>query len=66
MLQLGGLKVVANSGRFAARSSGTENIYKIYAESFKDRDHLKAILTEAQAIVKSALESAATARGSNV
>ena len=39
------------SGWFAARPSGTENVYKIYAESFKDEGHLRAILTEAQAIV---------------
>jgi phosphoglucomutase len=48
---LGGLKVVAASGWFAARPSGTENIYKIYAESFKDEAHLRTILHEAQAIV---------------
>jgi phosphoglucomutase len=51
---LGGLKVVAASGWFAARPSGTENIYKIYAESFKDERHLQAILREAQAIVDGA------------
>src|SRR6266581_383317 len=44
---IGGLKVVSASGRFAARPSGTESIYKIYAESFKDRTHLEAILREA-------------------
>jgi len=43
---IGGLKVVAASGWFAARPSGTENIYKIYAESFKDRSHLNLILNE--------------------
>ena len=48
---LGGLKVVAASGWFAARPSGTENIYKIYAESFKDHAHLRTILHEAQAMV---------------
>jgi phosphoglucomutase len=48
---LGGLKVIAASGWFAARPSGTENIYKIYAESFRDAAHLQAILKEAQAIV---------------
>jgi len=48
---IGGLKVVTASGWFAARPSGTENVYKIYAESFKDEGHLRAILTEAQAIV---------------
>jgi phosphoglucomutase len=51
---LGGLKVMAASGWFAARSSGTESIYKIYAESFKDEAHLQAILREAQAIVDGA------------
>jgi phosphoglucomutase len=54
---IGGLKVIAASGWFAARPSGTESIYKIYAESFKDRDHLNAIISEAQAIVNVALES---------
>ena len=52
---IGGLKVVAASGWFAARPSGTENIYKIYAESFKDETHLDAIVEEAQQIVKNAL-----------
>jgi phosphoglucomutase len=54
---IGGLKVVADSGWFAARPSGTENIYKIYAESFKDQTHLDAIVREAQEIVNDALES---------
>jgi len=54
---IGGLKVVASSGWFAARPSGTENIYKIYAESFQGRDHLNAILSEAQEIVNNALGS---------
>jgi phosphoglucomutase len=54
---IGGLKVVAASGWFAARPSGTENIYKIYAESFKDQAHLNAILTEAEEIVNNALTS---------
>jgi phosphoglucomutase len=53
--EIGGLKVVAGSGWFAARPSGTENIYKIYAESFKDETHLNAIINEAQAIVSNAL-----------
>lgn len=48
---IGGLKVIAENGWFAARPSGTENIYKIYAESFKDKDHLKRIIEEAQTIV---------------
>jgi phosphoglucomutase len=55
---IGGLKVVAGSGWFAARPSGTEDIYKIYAESFKDPEHLAAIQTEAQAIVSAALRAA--------
>jgi phosphoglucomutase len=52
---IGGLKVVAPSGWFAARPSGTENIYKIYAESFKDEGHLQRIVAEAQRIVNAAL-----------
>jgi phosphoglucomutase len=50
---------VAESGWFAARPSGTENIYKIYAESFKSQTHLNAILNEAQAMVHNALGSGA-------
>ena len=52
---IGGLKVVAPNGWFAARPSGTENIYKIYAESFRGPDHLDTILAEAQAIVDASL-----------
>ena len=52
---IGGLKVVARSGWFAARPSGTENIYKIYAESFRDGSHLAAIVEEARVIVARAL-----------
>ena len=52
---IGGLKVAAASGWFAARPSGTENIYKIYAESFKNEKHLQAIVSEAQQIVNNAL-----------
>jgi phosphoglucomutase len=52
---IGGLKVAAESGWFAARPSGTENIYKIYAESFQGADHLSRILKEAQTIVSDAL-----------
>jgi phosphoglucomutase len=52
---IGGLKVAAQSGWFAARPSGTEDIYKIYAESFRGADHLRRILEEAQAIVNDAL-----------
>ena len=54
---IGGLKVVAASGWFAARPSGTENIYKIYAESFKDQAHLNVIVNEAQEIVSHALNA---------
>jgi phosphoglucomutase len=54
---IGGLKVSARSGWFAARPSGTENIYKIYAESFKDEHHLEAIVAEAQEIVRKSLEN---------
>jgi phosphoglucomutase len=54
---IGGLKVVTASGWFAARPSGTESIYKIYAESFKDQAHLDAIVSEAQEIVNDALKS---------
>jgi len=53
---IGGLKVVSATGWFAARPSGTENIYKVYAESFRDASHLDAIVTEAQSIVGRALE----------
>ncbi len=52
---IGGLKVVAENGWFAARPSGTENLYKIYAESFKDEAHLQSIVDEAQQIVTNAL-----------
>jgi phosphoglucomutase len=52
---IGGLKVVARSGWFAARPSGTENVYKIYAESFKDQAHLDAIVREAHAMVNRSL-----------
>ncbi len=57
---IGGLKVVTVAGWFAARPSGTENIYKIYAESFRNQAHLDAIVSEAQKIV-----SAALARGTS-
>ena len=53
---IGGLKVMAAGGWFAARPSGTENIYKIYAESFKSEAHLDTIVSEARAMVNSALE----------
>ncbi|HTL55442.1 MAG TPA: phosphoglucomutase (alpha-D-glucose-1,6-bisphosphate-dependent) [Candidatus Limnocylindrales bacterium] len=53
---MGGLKVVTASGWFAARPSGTENIYKIYAESFRDQKHLDEIVAEAQLIVTNSLK----------
>jgi phosphoglucomutase len=56
---IGGLKVVAKSGWFAARPSGTEDIYKIYAESFESESHLNAILNEAEDMVNNALNSGA-------
>ena len=55
---IGGVKVIAGSGWFAARPSGTEDIYKIYAESFRGEEHLRRIQEEAQAIVAGALEAA--------
>ncbi|MDN5836480.1 MAG: phosphoglucomutase (alpha-D-glucose-1,6-bisphosphate-dependent) [Nitrosospira sp.] len=55
---IGGIKVVAKNGWFAARPSGTENIYKIYAESFRGADHLHGILEEAQTMVGDALAAA--------
>ena len=54
---ISGLKVIAKNGWFAARPSGTENIYKIYAESFRGADHLRRIMEEAQTIVRGALRS---------
>lgn len=55
---IGGVKVVAANGWFAARPSGTEDIYKIYAESFLGKDHLKRILNEAQSIISDAFKMA--------
>ena len=52
---IGGLKVESENGWFAARPSGTENIYKIYVESFRGEEHMRRIAAEAQAIVDSAL-----------
>ena len=57
---IGGLKVVAENGWFAARPSGTEHIYKIYAESFRGAEHLRQIQDEAQAIVNAAFQAAGT------
>ena len=58
---IGGIKVIAKSGWFAARPSGTEEIYKIYAESFAGGDHLQQLVTDAQAIVDRAIASPADA-----
>ncbi|MFO7741716.1 MAG: phosphoglucomutase (alpha-D-glucose-1,6-bisphosphate-dependent) [Anaerolineae bacterium] len=59
---LGGLKVVTENGWFAARPSGTEDIYKIYTESFRGRDHLKRVQQEAREIVSTAFEAAGVQR----
>jgi len=58
---IGGVKVVAENGWFAARPSGTEAIYKIYAESFKGKKHLQQIEAEAEAIVGKAFTAAVSA-----
>jgi len=55
---IGGLKVITANGWFAARPSGTEDIYKLYAESFRGKEHLQRIQTEARALIKTALASA--------
>ena len=55
---IGGLKVIAENGWFAARPSGTENIYKIYAESFLGVDHLRRIVEQAKATVSEAITAA--------
>ena len=55
---IGGLKVTTEHGWFAARPSGTEDVYKVYAESFLGDEHLERILDEAQQVVTAALESA--------
>jgi phosphoglucomutase len=56
---IGGVKVIAENGWFAARPSGTEDVYKIYAESFRDPEHLRRIQAEAQAIVGQVISGAA-------
>ena len=53
---IGGIKVVAKGGWFAARPSGTENVYKIYAESFRSKDHLQQIQRDAQTIIDGLVE----------
>jgi phosphoglucomutase len=55
---IGGLKVITENGWFAARPSGTEDIYKVYAESFRGEDHLRQLQAEAQSIVSAAFEAA--------
>ena len=55
---IGGLKVVAEHGWFAARPSGTEDIYKLYAESLRGEEHLERILVEAQDVVDAAVREA--------
>lgn len=62
---IGGIKVIAKDGWFAARPSGTEEIYKIYAESFRGQDHLRCIQQEARTIVSDALARSARATASN-
>jgi phosphoglucomutase len=54
---IGGLKVITEHGWFAARPSGTEDVYKVYAESYRGRDHLRRIQEEAQALIAKALTS---------
>ena len=53
---IGGVKVTSDSGWFAARPSGTEDVYKLYAESFKGAEHLKKIQDEAQGIIQRAFD----------
>jgi len=55
---IGGLKVITENGWFAARPSGTEDIYKVYAESFKGKEHLTQIQEEAQSVISAAFSSA--------
>jgi phosphoglucomutase len=62
---IGGIKVIAENGWFAARPSGTEEIYKIYAESFLGQGHLRRIEEEAQTIVSETLERSARAAAGN-
>jgi len=52
---IGGLKIITSQGWFAARPSGTEDVYKLYAESFRGTDHLRRIQEEAQALITKAL-----------
>jgi len=61
---IGGVKIVAAKGWFAARPSGTEDVYKLYAESFVDAEHLRRIQEEAERFLAGAFATAATADGS--
>jgi phosphoglucomutase len=60
---IGGLKVITANGWFAARPSGTEDVYKLYAESFRGQEHLQRIQTEARALIDTALKRALSPRG---
>jgi phosphoglucomutase len=60
---IGGIKVIAESGWFAARPSGTEEVYKIYAESFRGTDHLRRIQAEAQELIARVFKQAETKTG---
>ena len=60
----GGIKMVTEHGWFAARPSGTEELYKVYAESFKGEEHLERILSEGQAIVGAALDKQSAVKNS--
>ena len=62
---LGGLKVITESGWFAARPSGTEDVYKLYAESFRGPEHLTRIQAEAQQILDAVLSDSAPGHGSS-
>jgi phosphoglucomutase len=62
---IGGLKVVAANGWFAARPSGTEDVYKVYAESFKGEKHLRKVQEEARAIVDAAFRAAGVSAGAS-
>ena len=60
---IGGIKVIAESGWFAARPSGTEEVYKIYAESFRGADHLHRIQAEAQELIARVFKQAESSKG---
>ena len=60
--EIGGLKVTTENGWFAARPSGTEDVYKLYAESFKGKEHLARIQEEAHAVIQKAFQAGAAGR----